>query len=114
MYLIEADADLLASCRTRQSLLDELEDLEELLDWNLERAFVAFLTSELHDPETGEINVDNIHVEKKHSALKANLLALDRAIADAVMAHLMNPSTKADTLMTLPSRSGAHGAHRGG
>jgi hypothetical protein len=99
---IEADADLLAACRTRRALLDDLDRADE-------RAAYA----EIRDVWTpSELDIDPIAAifeddSRAHARrLRRQIAKLDRAIADAVMDHLLDLPAVGSALMMFGAASG--------
>ena len=92
MNAIEADADLLAACRTRARLLHEMEHADQDL---VLAEFIAALARCVSDPDVSAA------AERKRT-LETALAAVNDAVAEAVAEHLMNPAPVTDTIAVLP------------
>jgi hypothetical protein len=107
MNALESDADLLAACRTRQGMLDEIEDLKCEAERLREQEVYARLTS-FESEEFDITRLDPAHPDNCLRRIRLRLLQLDRCIADAVMHHLLNPAPPAcheREIAVLPRRS---------
>ncbi len=92
MNALEADGDLLAACRFRQSILDDLEHAEHQLD----RAVLAKLIG------PGDHFLTVLNATSRSDELLRLLNDVTNAIAEAVMEHLLNPPPVRDQIAVLP------------
>ncbi len=90
MNSLDTDLDLLAACRTRDVLLDEIEHAEH-------RLHVAHVDAMLTTGGLREPSAEAAHL----ACLVRDLATLDRRISAAVMHHLLHPVTPAQPFMVL-------------
>jgi hypothetical protein len=93
---IESDADLLAACRERQIVIDELEHTKGELE--LASQYQALRVG--RDDEFAYVP----EVHRRQNRLRKRLEELTQAVADAVMHHLLNPPRSKDEIAVLPRR----------
>lgn len=90
---IESDADLLAACRTRQAIIDALDDQTGWLEhYSSQLVIAAFFTdSLLSEPERQKLRAELEHTQARFAELTTSLNEWNSAIAAAVAHALLNP-----------------------